>query len=913
MAPERGDTGQALPSLKNLTLKNYGRLSDTQKQSIQDLVRPHIESFNFMLEEGLPLAAQCREKGSTYCSKLQVTLQWKIDNVPQGSVTKVIAAIPLMVKSNNCSLANLSPKELVRKNEESQEAGGYFIVNGIEKIIRMLILPRRNYPLAIIRPSWKGRGSFYTEYGVQMRSVKGDQSAVNMTLHYLNDGNVMMCIAYRKELYYVPVVFILKALMNVTDQHIYRELIKAEENNTFWKDCVAMMLRTAQEEGAVNQKSVLEYIGLRFRVKMRLPDWFSDEAVAQYLIQQCICIHLDTNADKFNLLILMTRKLYALALEKCCAESADSPMNQEVLLGGHLYLMVLKMEYFLATGNLISKSGLALQQISGFTVVADRLNYFRFLSHFRCIHRGAFFSQMRTTSVRKLLPEAWGFLCPVHTPDGAPCGLLNHLAAGCQVVNVVPLVAHMLRLLCTMGMIPVDAPVPGDYKNYYPVVMDGRVLGSVDRDLAPTLANRLRIMKVLGEERVPQFLEICLVPITKVASQYPGLFIFSSPARMMRPVLNLAVNKIEMIGSFEQVYMDIAIVQEELHEGVTTHMELKPTAMLSAIASMTPYSDFNQSPRNMYQCQMGKQTMGTPVHAFQHRTDNKLYRIQTPQSPLVRPASHDFYIMDEYPLGTNAIVAVISYTGYDMEDAMVLNKASYERGFAHGSIYKAQFVNLEPKSQDRTSSSNLQFGTLPDDPRIDGRLDADGFPPLGAHLSTGDPYYSYIDTNTGEAVVKKYSNLEAGIIDDRNPIIGDKFSSRHGQKGICSQKWPVENMPFSESGMTPDIIFNPHGFPSRMTIGMMIESMAGKSAALNGHVYDATPFTFSEDDSAIDYFGKLLVKWVEGINGLVLEVQGFRGWFNQSQGFKSYLRYTPVYLPLTEPHPYDLAITTLYP
>ncbi|EDO30235.1 predicted protein, partial [Nematostella vectensis] len=120
----------------------------------------------------------------------------------------------------------------------------------------------------------------------------------------------------------------------------------------------------------------------------------------------------------------------------------------------------------------------------------------------------------------------------------------------------------------------------------------------------------------------------------------------------------------------------------------------------------------------------------------------------------------------------------------------------------------------------------------------------------------------------------------------RNPIIGDKFSSRHGQKGICSQKWPVKNMPFSESG-TPDIIFNPHGFPSRMTIGMMIESMAGKSAALNGHVYDATPFTFSEDDSAIDYFGKLLVKsgydyfgterLYSGIDGREFEADIFMG------------------------------------
>ena len=97
------------------------------------------------------------------------------------------------------------------------------------------------------------------------------------------------------------------------------------------------------------------------------------------------------------------------------------------------------MEYFLATGNLRSNTGLDLMQVTGYTIVAERLNYLRFLSHLRCIHRGAFFAEMKTTTVRKLIADNWGFLCPVHTPDGAPCGLLNHLSSTCKVYRTQPI------------------------------------------------------------------------------------------------------------------------------------------------------------------------------------------------------------------------------------------------------------------------------------------------------------------------------------------------------------------------------------------------------------------------------------------------------------------------------------------
>lgn len=114
-----------------------------------------------------------------------------------------------------------------------------------------------------------------------------------------------------------------------------------------------------------------------------------------------------------------------------------------------------KMEYFLATGNLNTMTGMDLQQVSGYTIVAEKLNFYRYLSHFRSVHRGSFFAELKTTTVRKLLPEAWGFLCPVHTPDGSPCGLLNHLAHACEIVTKTSRdVSSIPLILVQLGMTP---------------------------------------------------------------------------------------------------------------------------------------------------------------------------------------------------------------------------------------------------------------------------------------------------------------------------------------------------------------------------------------------------------------------------------------------------------------------------
>jgi len=884
---------------------------------------------------------ECRNRLVSYRGRLTARVTWSVDYGPEQSEIRDMGQVPIMVGSNRCHLRGLTSSELVAKHEEPNEMGGYFIINGNERLMRFLILAKANHVMALERPSFTRRGPSYTSKACSIRCVgRHDLMSITNSVHYLDNGGVTLRFSWRKQEYMVPVVMVLKALVSATDKEIFASIVQADTSNTFLTDRVELLLRSFKQYALWTGEQCLEYLGDKFRVVMRAPEDWSHAQVGEELINRLVLTHLDMPRDKYRLLVFMIRKLYAFVAGECCADNPDSPQHQEVLMPGFLYGAIIKerldeylinvrsviardvrmhakecdffdaryvqrvlakvngdigtrLSSFLATGNLSSPSGLDLQQVGGFTIVAEKLNFYRYVSHFRSVHRGAFFAELKTTTVRKLLPEAWGFLCPVHTPDGSPCGLLNHFSHTCQLTTRDLDVAHIPALLTSLGMTE-GVATQISAQTHVCVQLDGVMLGYATPALARHMATVLRVWKTEGLHAVPLDLEIGFVP-TSHGGQYPGLYLFSGRARMMRPVRYLFNGREDHVGPFEQVYLDIACQAHEIERGISTHIEYTPTHVLSVVANLTPFSDFNQSPRNMYQCQMGKQTMGTPSGAIARRTDNKLYRLQTGQTPIVRPSLHNKYAMDDFPNGTNAIVAVISYTGYDMEDAMILNKSAHERGFGYGSVYKSEVIHLRDMMGGAGSGSGssrggragalpVHFGFGPDIRADDARreqLDADGLPFVGTFMTRGTPLYACFNEATGRTIIKRYKGDEAAYVDTvrvigsdagdtecqhvqimfripRSPVIGDKFSSRHGQKGVCSQKWPAVDMPFSESGMQPDVIINPHAFPSRMTIGMLIESMAGKAGAMHGLSQDATPWTFGEHDTPVSYFGEQL-------------------------------------------------------
>ncbi|MBQ8018627.1 MAG: DNA-directed RNA polymerase subunit B [Methanobrevibacter sp.] len=385
------------------------------------------------------------------------------------------------------------------------------------------------------------------------------------------------------------------------------------------------------------------------------------------------------------------------------------------------------------------------------------------------------------------------------------------------------------------------------------------------------------------------------------------IYIFNDPGRARRPLiivkdgvpllkeehLNKVANGklkwddlisegfVEYLDAEEEENSYIAMSLADLNED-HTHLEIDPATMLGICAGIIPFSDHNSSPRNTMEAGMTKQALGLYVSNYALRTDTRAHLLHHPQTPIVKTRIIDSTNYDLRPSGQNFVVALMSYEGYNMEDAMVINKGSLERGLARSSFFRAYDT-----SEKRYAGGQVDKFEVPDK-NIKGyrseeayrNLDEDGVVNPESYVESGDVLIGktspprFLEEDFGTVADRRRETSvtvrhgEKGIVDavllsetvegsrlakirvrdTRQPEFGDKFASRHGQKGVVGLILSPEDVPFTEFGVVPDLIVNPHAIPSRMSIGQVLEMVAGKAGCLEGERVDATPFNQTLED-----------------------------------------------------------------
>ena len=530
--------------------------------------------------------------------------------------------------------------------------------------------------------------------------------------------------------------------------------------------------------------------------------------------------------------------------------------------------------------------------------------------------------------------------CPAETPEGQSIGVVKNISYLAHIT--IPTNSSSLYEYVKPHLLLVDTTEPRAMYNKVKVFVNGTWLGVSE--------NPFQLYEDMKDKKHKGIINIYTSIIFDIKNleirlcndggrlTRPVLRVKNNKALMDRSVIDMLVSKelswndlltnckipesvIEYIDPDEQNLSMIAMrckhgyLQDGIGKFNYTHCEIHPSAIFGVLASCIPYPEHNQAPRNTYQCAMAKQAMGVYSTNFDQRMDKTAYVLNYPTRPLVDTRLMNFIQLNRIPSGTQIHVAIMSHTGYNQEDSVLINKGALDRGLFVATIYhtekdedkniiRDEIIRCKP---DAAKTKGIKFGNY-------DKLNSQGFIPENALVENRDVIIAktipikenrndptktvkyedqsktyrtteetYVDKNYTGRNGDGYNFAKVRVRIMRKPVLGDKFSSRHGQKGTCGNIIPEADMPFTKDGIRPDIIINPHAIPSRMTIGQLKETLLGKVLIELGMFGDGTSFgnldikTISQELQKLGYesYGNELL--YNGLTGEQLETNIFMG------------------------------------
>lgn len=595
-------------------------------------------------------------------------------------------------------------------------------------------------------------------------------------------------------------------------------------------------------------------------------------------------------------------------------------------------LLTHKLLHALATGNWVGGR-------AGVSQLLDRTSNLSAISHLRRITSSLTRSQPHFEA-RDLHPTQWGRLCPSETPEGQNCGLVKNAALIIDVSEGFPDNDVKWVLNKEMGLAPVkeggtrvfvNGDLVGTHKEPEDLVArvreyrrSGRLSDEIniryDEEMNEVIINcdegRLRrpLLTIVNGRTALTRKHIEKIREGKItwnelfmegviewidAEEEEDLFVlidpFDAPDRCELCGHAISATEIDWMNpgveSGEEIikcgWCDGEFSVPSKITSKHTHMEIDPMVILGVASGVIPYPEYNSAPRITMGAAMAKQALGIPSANYRIRPDTRGHLMHYPQSPLVQTETMKFIGYNQRPAGQNFCIAVLSYHGYNIEDALIMNKSSVQRGIGRSTFlrsYRAeerrypggQLDHFEVPSADIMGArTDMSYASLGEDGLIYPEARVEGSDVLVG--KTSPPRFLEEETDfltpqkrretsvtvrpgeTGYVDSVMVTDSENGsrfvrvkVRDQRIPEVGDKFCSRFGQKGVIGKLVDQCDMPFTCQGIVPDLVVNPHGIPSRMTVGHILEMIAGKVGAMEGRKIDGTAFSGEKEESIRD-------------------------------------------------------------